>query len=128
MANFIDKILSLFSTDMGIDLGTANTLVCVQGEGIIISEPSVVAVKKGTNQVLLNGNAVGDVAKHILRLAGIKDAWGFTSGKTRTTVNYAKAAFEALKKISEMRVMPEQEQRLHIHTGDIGVKEGGEDE
>ena len=47
-----DNILGLFSIDMGIDLGTANTLVCVQGEGIILNEPSVVAVRKGTNRVL----------------------------------------------------------------------------
>lgn len=60
------KIVGLFSTDMGIDLGTANTLVCVQGRGIVLSEPSVVAVKKGTNKVLLNGNAVGQAAKEML--------------------------------------------------------------
>ncbi|HIA27190.1 MAG TPA: rod shape-determining protein, partial [Planctomycetes bacterium] len=47
-------------------LGTANTLVCVRGEGVIISEPSVVAVKAGTNQVLLGGNAVGKIAKEML--------------------------------------------------------------
>ncbi|MEE9297247.1 MAG: rod shape-determining protein, partial [Phycisphaerae bacterium] len=51
---------------MGIDLGTCNTLVCVKGEGIVLNEPSVVAVRKGTNQVLDNGNAVGLVAKEML--------------------------------------------------------------
>ena len=51
---------------MGIDLGTCNTLVCVRGEGIVLNEPSVVAVRKGTNQVLQNGNAVGWVAKEML--------------------------------------------------------------
>ncbi len=51
---------------MGIDLGTCNTLVCVRGEGIVLDEPSVVAVKKGTNQVLQNGMAVGWVAKEML--------------------------------------------------------------
>jgi len=56
----------MFSVDMGIDLGTCNTLVCVQGEGIVLNEPSVVAVKKGTNRVLNNGNAVGLVAKEML--------------------------------------------------------------
>jgi rod shape-determining protein MreB len=60
------RIVGLFSTDMGIDLGTSNTLVCVQGRGIVLSEPSVVAVKKGTNKVLLNGNAVGHAAKDML--------------------------------------------------------------
>ncbi len=61
-----DFILGHFSTDMGIDLGTCNTLVCVRGEGIVLNEPSVVAVKRGTNQVLDNGNAVGLVAKAML--------------------------------------------------------------
>ena len=61
-----DSFLGLFSVDMGIDLGTCNTLVCVKGEGIVLNEPSVVAVRKGTNQVLRNGNAVGQVAKEML--------------------------------------------------------------
>src|ERR1700681_4289043 len=51
---------------MGIDLGTCNTLVCVKGEGIVLNEPSVVAVRKGTNRVLQDGNAVGLVAKEML--------------------------------------------------------------
>ena len=61
-----DRLLGMFSIDMGIDLGTSNTLVCVKGEGIVLNEPSVVAVKKGTNRVLQNGNAVGLVAKEML--------------------------------------------------------------
>src|SRR5512143_3722398 len=51
---------------MGIDLGTCNTLVCVKGQGIVLHEPSVVAVKKGTNRVLQDGNAVGFVAKEMI--------------------------------------------------------------
>ena len=61
-----DSLLGMFSVDMGIDLGTCNTLVCVKGEGVVLNEPSVVAVKKGTNRVLDNGNAVGLVAKEML--------------------------------------------------------------
>src|SRR6185437_9238798 len=63
---FFDSILGWFSLDMGIDLGTCNTLVCVRGEGIVLNEPSVVAVRKGTNTVLQGGNAVGLVAKEML--------------------------------------------------------------
>lgn len=61
-------MLGLFSVDMGIDLGTCNTLVAVRGQGIVLNEPSVVAVRKGTNQVLMtrNGPAVGWVAKEML--------------------------------------------------------------
>ena len=60
------RLRGIFSLDMGIDLGTCNTLVCVKGEGIVLNEPSVVAVRKGTNQVLNGGNAVGLVAKEML--------------------------------------------------------------
>ena len=65
---FLRRLTGLFSTDMGIDLGTCNTLVCVKGQGIVLNEPSVVAVRKGTNQVLdtANGKAVGLVAKEML--------------------------------------------------------------
>jgi len=62
----LDTILGWFSKDMGIDLGTCNTLVCVRNEGIVLNEPSVVAVRKGTNVVLNNGEAVGLVAKDML--------------------------------------------------------------
>ncbi|MCF6159468.1 MAG: rod shape-determining protein [wastewater metagenome] len=62
-------MLGFVSTDMGVDLGTANTLVCIPGHGIVLSEPSVVAVKPGTNKVLLNGNAVGNIAKAMLEKA-----------------------------------------------------------
>jgi len=62
----IDWVLGRFSLDMGIDLGTANTLVCVRGRGIVLNEPSVVAVKKGTTEVLLEGRAVGSTAKEML--------------------------------------------------------------
>jgi rod shape-determining protein MreB and related proteins len=62
----LDRVLGLFSVDMGIDLGTCNTLVAVRGQGIVLNEPSVVAVRKGTNQVLMNGEAVGWRAKEML--------------------------------------------------------------
>lgn len=61
----LDPILGWFSSDLAIDLGTANTLVYVKGRGIVLSEPSVVAVRKdgrGTNKVL----AVGKEAKMML--------------------------------------------------------------
>ena len=50
-----DWIYGMFSNDLAIDLGTANTLIYARGKGIVLSEPSVVAVKKGTSQVLKVG-------------------------------------------------------------------------
>ena len=62
----LEWALGRFSVDMGIDLGTANTLVCVRGRGITLNEPSVVAVRKDTGEVLLDGMAVGNTAKAVL--------------------------------------------------------------
>jgi len=58
----INYIQSLLSNDIGIDLGTASTLVFVKNEGIVVREPSVVAIERGTNRVL----AVGSEAKRML--------------------------------------------------------------
>lgn len=58
----INYLLGLFSNDLGIDLGTATTLVYVKGEGIVLCESSVVAVQKDTSNVL----AVGEEAKQML--------------------------------------------------------------
>jgi len=66
MWGIIKRCFGVFSKDMGMDLGTCNTLVYVRGEGIVLSEPSVVAVKKGTNTVLLDGKAVGATAKEMI--------------------------------------------------------------
>jgi len=56
------KLADAFSTDIGIDLGTCNTLIYVRGKGIVISEPSVVAIERGTKKVV----AVGSEAKRML--------------------------------------------------------------
>src|SRR5438552_9127883 len=66
MWGVIKKCFGVFSKDMGMDLGTCNTLVYVRGEGIVLSEPAVVAVRKGTNKVLLDGKAVGATAKEMI--------------------------------------------------------------
>ena len=58
----INRLLGLLSHDIGIDLGTANTLVYVRGQGITINEPSVVAINTKTKQVL----AIGDEAKKMV--------------------------------------------------------------
>ncbi len=52
----------VFGKDMGIDLGTANTLVHVKGKGIVLTEPSVVAIQSHTGKVL----AVGEEAKQMI--------------------------------------------------------------
>ncbi|MCD6512357.1 MAG: 30S ribosomal protein S5 [Thermoplasmata archaeon] len=73
------------------------------GCGMPHSLPFKVEGKSGSVRVVLKpaprgvGLAVGNVAKIVIGLAGIKDVWGFTKGETRTTINYAKAVYNALK-------------------------------
>lgn len=61
ISRYFDTILSTVSTDIGIDLGTSNTLVYVKGKGIIINEPTIVAINKKTGQLV----AVGTAAKNM---------------------------------------------------------------
>ncbi len=85
--------------------------------------PFTITGKSGSVEITLKpspqgiGLATGEVAKKILKLAGVKDCWAFTDGQSQTTVNYAKAVFNALKKNMEMRVMAQEIQRLSIVSG-----------
>jgi rod shape-determining protein MreB len=71
------RIFSIFSNDLAIDLGTANTVVYVPGRGIVLNEPSVVAVKAGTNQVLAAGKSakemLGKTPENIIASRPIRD-------------------------------------------------------
>lgn len=88
--------------------------------------PFAVIGKSGSVEITLKpapqgiGLATGNVAKKILTLAGVKDCWAFTKGKTKTTVNYAKAVFNALEENAEMRVLKSQIAKVGIKSGSIG--------
>lgn len=73
----LDKFWGLFSHDIGIDLGTANTLVYVRGKGVIINEPSVVAINQKNKQVLAIGSEaqkmVGRTPAHIVAIRPLVD-------------------------------------------------------
>jgi rod shape-determining protein MreB len=58
----VGSLFNTFSSDIGVDLGTCNTLIYIKGRGIVISEPSVVAVERGTKKVV----AVGEEARRML--------------------------------------------------------------
>jgi rod shape-determining protein MreB and related proteins len=72
-----DRFFGTFSQDIGIDLGTANTLVYVRGRGIVINEPSVVAINKRSGDVLAIGTEaqrmVGKTPSHIVAIRPLKD-------------------------------------------------------
>jgi rod shape-determining protein MreB and related proteins len=61
----LERIRDCLTSDLAVDLGTANTLIGVPGEGIVLDEPSVVAVQQRTNRILSGGCAVGHLAKQM---------------------------------------------------------------
>ena len=85
-------LFSLFSSDLAIDLGTANTLVYVRGKGVVVNEPSIVAINKNTGEV----EAVGREAKemlgrtpgHIVAIRPLKDGVIADFKVTEKMLNY----------------------------------------
>lgn len=99
-----EKILSLLSNDIGIDLGTANTLVYVKGRGIVINEPSIVAVNQKTGQVVAVGaqakNMLGRTPAHIVAVQPVVDGvisdFEITSEMLAYLINKAQAGHSKL--------------------------------
>lgn len=89
--------------------------------------PFAIKGKSGSVEITLKpaphgiGLATGDVSKKILILAGIKDCWAFTKGKTKTTVNYAKAVFNALEENTQMRIIDNEIKKIGIISGSLGL-------
>lgn len=87
--------------------------------------PFQVSGKSGSVVVTLRpaprgtGLAVGDIAKHVLQMAGIADSWGITSGHSKTTTNYALAVFDALSMTMQMKITDNQQERLKIVSGSV---------
>src|SRR3978361_487310 len=86
------SLFSMFSSDLAIDLGTANTLVYARGKGIVVNEPSIIAVNRITNEV----EAVGKEAKampgrtpgNIVAIKPMKDGVIADFRQTEKMVNY----------------------------------------
>jgi small subunit ribosomal protein S5 len=95
------------------------------GCGKAHSVPFEVTGKAGSVRVTLMpapkglGLATGDVSKKVLRLAGVTDVWSRTSGQTKSTVNTAKATFDALKRTSLIKITEEQASKLGIVEGKV---------
>src|SRR5215831_3300527 len=72
-----DRLFGLFSSDLAIDLGTANTLVFVQGRGIVLNEPSIIAIRRTDNELIAVGHEakamLGRMPENIRALRPLKD-------------------------------------------------------
>jgi small subunit ribosomal protein S5 len=89
------------------------------------SVPFKVTGKSSSVRVILKpaprglGLAVGDIGKKILTLAGVRDVWSFTEGQTQTTVNFAKAVFNALKQTTTTSVQEGAARQIGVVTGKV---------
>src|SRR3972149_6478119 len=77
MVMLLNFLVGMFSNDLAIDLGTANTLVYVRGEGIVLNEPSIVAIHQADHSVLAVGHEakamMGRTPGNILAIRPLKD-------------------------------------------------------
>lgn len=108
--NFKKKLYRYLSNDIGIDLGTANTLVYVRGHGIVVNEPSVVAVNQKTGQVLAIGteakNMLGRTPAHIVAVRPLVDGVISDFEVTEEMISYLiKKAEQYSKKMLGPRVV-----------------------
>lgn len=102
--------MAMFAKDIGIDLGTANTLVHMKGKGIIVREPSVVAIDKFENRVLAVGNEakemLGRTPGNIVAIRPMKDGVIADFDVTQEMIKYfIKKAYSGSKKIFKPRVV-----------------------
>jgi rod shape-determining protein MreB len=77
MATILQRFYDMFSSDIGIDLGTSTTLVYVSGQGIILNEPSIVAVNQKTGRVVAVGTdaslMIGRTPAHIVAIRPLQN-------------------------------------------------------
>lgn len=95
------------------------------GHGAGTSVPFKVTGRAGSTRITLlpaptgKGLVIGDTGRQVLRLAGVTDVWSQSKGQTRTTINFAKATFNALKQLNAHRLSGDQASRLNIVKGRV---------
>ena len=95
------------------------------GQGAGTSVPFKVTGRAGSTRITLlpaptgKGLVIGDTGRQVLTLAGVTDVWSRSKGQTRTTINFAKATFNALKQLNAHRVSGDQADRLNIVKGRV---------
>ena len=92
-------------------------------EGPGNSIPFKVTGRSGSTRITLlpapsgKGLVIGDYGRRVLTLAGVEDVWSRSSGQTRSTINFAKATYNALEELSKTKVSDQVGEKLHITVG-----------
>jgi small subunit ribosomal protein S5 len=113
-----------------IDKAKLNLIPVMRGDGSWESSggsgtsvPLKITGRSGSTRVTLmpapagKGLVIGDYGRRVLTLAGITDVWSRSAGQTRTTINYAKATYNALVELNKTRIIDADRNRLNITSG-----------
>ena len=110
MSRFLDSILGVFSNDLAIDLGTANTCVYLKGKGLVLREPSVVAMDQSTGKILSVGEdakvMIGKTPGNVVAIRPLRD--GVIADYTMTEVmlrEFMKKVTKGLERLVRHRLM-----------------------
>ena len=117
----VDKAFNFMGRDMAVDLGTANTLVYVRGRGIVLNEPSVVALNTKTNAILAVGSEakkmIGRTPGHILAIRPLKDGVIADFDVTEKMLRYF------IQKVHKRRVLAKPRVVVCVPSGITGVEQ-----
>ncbi len=107
--DFLKKLLGIFSTHFAMDLGTANTLIYLKGEGIILNEPSVVAIENTTGKVIAVGREakeyIGRTPQNISAIRPLKDGVIADFDVTKAMIKYFLNVARQNRKISKPKMV-----------------------
>jgi len=106
---FLSKVLGLFAKDMAMDLGTANTLIYIKGQGVVLNEPSVVAINRETGRMVAVGQEakefMGRTPERIQAIRPLKDGVIADFDMTRTMIHYFLARVQAASRFFRPRLV-----------------------
>ncbi|MCX8110381.1 MAG: rod shape-determining protein, partial [Syntrophorhabdaceae bacterium] len=107
--DFLKKLLGIFSTHFAMDLGTANSLIYLKGEGIILNEPSVVAIENNTGKVIAVGREakeyIGRTPQNISAIRPLKDGVIADFDVTKAMIKYFLNVARQNRKISKPKMV-----------------------
>jgi len=106
---FLSRVLGLFAKDMAMDLGTANTLIFVKGQGVVLNEPSVVAINRETGRMVAVGQEakefMGRTPERIQAIRPLKDGVIADFDMTRTMIHYFLARVQSASRFFRPRLV-----------------------
>src|SRR5512139_120368 len=105
----LGRITGIFSKDLAMDLGTANTLIYMKGEGIVLNEPSVVALERDSGKIIAVGREakefIGKTPQHISAIRPLKDGVIADFDVAKAMIKYFLTMVRETRKVSKPKMV-----------------------